>query len=451
MLPRDLRQYSNRKVFITTGAIIGLSFITTAAAVVGLSALLVYRQGAQNYNDNRVQLALLSTNLQRAGSLAREYVISQDQADLGSYRQVLPQIQATLDSISGTPAPSGADEDMARLPSVVAPVLQEQDRLLALVNAGQLDGARAALQAGTEAALMSQVDALINRLNGADLAQLVADRQRINLLARISRDINLASLAMTLILAITLYYLYLKGIQAERRLDRAKDEFVSLASHQLRTPATGVKSILAMLVAGDLGSLSPRQLHFANKAAESNERGLAIIEELLNVAKADAGRLVLNETNFDLSALVEGIVNEQQPQIDARQLKLNLRLPNEPLELTADRDKLYMAIGNLIDNARKYTPAEGTINVSLSEHFRDIRLSVADTGMGIPRDELPHIFERFGRARDVQGGQVEGTGLGLYLVNRVVELHQGRIRVTSRKGKGSKFVMIIPKRKPVNA
>lgn len=445
VLPRELRQYTNRKVFITLGAIIGLAFIATAATVVALSVLLIYRRGAQSYNNSRVNSEALLSDIHQASQLERQYVITGNQADLESYRQLVAQLPGKADHLTETATPSSLMSTVQKIPALVRQILDEQDRTLAVYRSGDVSGTAAALDAGAETNLTDQLKSTISSLESGDIAQLNSDRSYIDMLSKISRDISLASLVLTLVLAVLVHYLYLKGIQAERRLDRAKDEFVSLASHQLRTPATGVKSILATLIAGDVGELTPRQKHFATKALESNERGLAVIEELLNVAKADAGRLVLNPTRFDLAGLVTAVVVEQQPQINAKRIHLSVNVPAAGAGVYADRDKLYMAIGNLVDNACKYTAEEGEIEVSLNERFHDMRLTIADNGQGIAKDDLPRIFERFGRAA-LTGDHTEGTGLGLYLVSRVVELHHGRIKANSQLGKGSKFVMIIPKR-----
>ncbi|HEY6736353.1 MAG TPA: CHASE3 domain-containing protein, partial [Candidatus Saccharimonadia bacterium] len=240
MLPRELRQYSNRYLFIALGAITGLAFITTAATVVGLSALLIYRQGAQNYNDSRVELEMLVADIQRAASLEREHILTGNPNDLEAYRQQVTNLGHHLDAIEHYTATAETAAQARQLRPRVAGLLSEQDRILALYSSGDAAGATAAIDDGTETAYMSEVVSLADAIQRGDIAQLEADQRRINLLAKASRDVSLASLGITLLLAILVYYLYLKGIQSERRLDRAKDEFVSLASHQLRTPATGV-------------------------------------------------------------------------------------------------------------------------------------------------------------------------------------------------------------------
>jgi signal transduction histidine kinase len=447
MLPRNLRQYSNRKVFIALGGIIGLSLAATAATTLALSALLLYRQGAQNYNDSRVQLQALMADIYRAVSFEREYLLTRNPADLTAYQGVQRAMPTRLTKVEQALAPATIAPEVARIRPLVRQLRDEQDRLLALAQAGDIPAALAGLQSGTELQLIGQISQLTSRIQESDVAQLTADRNRINQLSQLARNISLGSFLITLILAALVYWLFLKAIQAERLLDKAKDEFVSLASHQLRTPATGVKSILSTLAAGDIGPLASRQHYFVRKALEANNRGLQIIEDLLNVAKADAGRLVLNPTSFSLTELLSTVVSEQRPAIEARRLTLRLEQPNEPVTISADRDKLYMAVGNLLDNARKYTPEGGSITVSLAARSNEVRIAVADTGIGIASSDLKHIFDRFQRSSDAAASKTEGTGLGLYLVRSIAELHQGSIKASSRKNRGSKFVMIIPLKK----
>jgi signal transduction histidine kinase len=447
LLPRDLRQYSNRKVFITLGAITGLAFATTVATTLALSALMLYRQGAQNYNNNRIQLESLMSGLYRAASLERQYILTHNPAELAAYRQLASQIPHRLESAEKAAVPASLTSEMERLRPLITQVRDEQDRLMALAESGNTPAALAALETGAEAQLTSQTAALVAVIQDGDVTQLTLERARITTLAQLARNITLSSLALTLLLAVLVYWLYLKAIKAERMLDKAKDEFVSLASHQLRTPATGVKTILATLSSGDIGPLNPRQAYFLRRATESNDRGLQIIEDLLNVAKADAGRLVLNATTFNLDELLGAIVAEQKAAIEAKHITLRIKQPDLPVTITADRDKLYMAIGNLLDNARKYTPESGTITLSLSAKPHQFRVTVADTGVGIAPADISHIFDRFQRTGEAEKDHVEGTGLGLYLVRSVVELHGGSIKATSRRDHGSKFVMIIPQRK----
>ncbi len=444
LLPRELRQYSNRKVFIALGAMIGTTFIATAATVFTITALLIYRQGAQTHNDTRLLLASMLTNLAEAESGQRGFILTGDSAYLTPYTNAVNGIEGQYDTIKTRMAEEPSLSDVVKLGPLINQKLQEMAQTVALRQTGDTTAALTIIQTGTGQALTTQIRTIATAVQDSENAQLARDRDSINWLATLARDISVISLIATLALAVLVYWLYLKAIQSERALDRAKDEFVSLASHQLRTPATGIKSILSTLVDGDFGPLNDKQAYFMRRALESNQRELGIIEELLNVAKADAGRLVLHTSTFEMGELISTITSEQQPAIDRKELTLKVKQPDKPIPVVADEEKLYMAIGNLIDNARKYTPEKGQITVQIARHRRDVRVEVSDTGVGISSTELKHIFDRFQRASDMVQGNVEGAGLGLYLARRIAELHDGTIEVSSKLGKGTKFVMILP-------
>src|SRR6202050_1823453 len=234
-----------------------------------------------------------------------------------------------------------------------------------------------------------------------------------------------------------------RDLTKERQLDLAKNEFVSLASHQLRTPASGVKAVLHMLHSGDFGPLSAQQLRYLQRAIDSNDRQLRIIEDLLNVARADAGTLELNLDYIDLSALLRTGVFEHRPAIQIKRLAVETNIPDE-LWSRADGPKLEMGADNLISNAVKYTPAGGRVRVSLAEGLKEIALTVEDSGVGIATDQLPVIFAKFGRMENELSAPADGTGLGLYLAKYITVLHNGDITVTSQPGSGSSFRVSLP-------
>lgn len=424
---------------------IAATFIATAATVFVISAMLVYRQGAQQHNDTRLQLETLLTNLADAERGQRGYLLTGDSAYLEPYNAAIIDLKSRfkdIDERMATDDPSRAE--VAKLGPLVDQKLEEMARTITLRQTGDAAGALEVVNGDQGRQLTNQIVDVTGRIQKAENDQLGRDRNSVSMLANLARDIAVISLVATLALAILVYWLYLKAIQSERQLDRAKDEFVSLASHQLRTPATGIKSILSTLIDGDFGPLNDRQKYFMRRALESNQRELHIIEELLNVAKADAGRLILHESKFDLTKLVRSISQEQAPAIAAKKLQLKVKEPSHDLTIVADEEKLYMAIGNLLDNARKYTPEGGSVHLSLCRRHHDIEVEVADTGVGIGPEEVKHIFDRFQRAREAIKGNVEGAGLGLYLALRIAELHGGTIEVSSKVGKGTKFVMILP-------
>lgn len=423
---------------------IAVTFIATTATVFAISALMVYRAGAQNHNDTRIQTEMLLESLGVAETSQRGYLLTGDPAYLANYDAAVKRIPTDLSEITEKSAGNSAAADIDNLKPLVDAKLAEMARPIAMHQAGDAAGALEAVKSGEGQALTDQIRQIAKDIQVKETQQLAADRDAVSNLAMLARDISIVSMLATLGLTILVYWLYLKAIQSERRLDKAKDEFVSLASHQLRTPATGIKSILSTLVAGDFGPLNEKQEYFMKRALQSNERELAIIEELLNVAKADAGRLILHATPFSLDELIRSIAGEQRAAIAEKHQEFKLKLPNHPVPVVADEEKLYMAIGNLLDNARKYTPEEGELSLSLSNRGEYVRIEVTDSGIGIEPDEINHIFDRFHRASDALRGHVEGAGLGLYLAGRIIELHDGTIEVSSKPGKGTKFVMILP-------
>jgi PAS domain S-box-containing protein len=234
-----------------------------------------------------------------------------------------------------------------------------------------------------------------------------------------------------------------RDLTKERQLDLAKDDFVAIASHQLRTPATGIKAILSMLQGENFGPLNEKQQRYLGMATQSNDRQLRIIEDLLSVARADAGTMDLALDYVDLTELVNCIVREHAPDLKARRQQLQFQSPAQ-LHIVGDGQKLQMVIDNLISNASKYTPKGGRISVRLTRTDSESMVEVTDTGVGIAAEHLNDIFAKFGRINNelsVPGGS---TGLGLYLAKKIMNLHNGDISVQSQTGQGSTFTITLP-------
>ena len=234
-----------------------------------------------------------------------------------------------------------------------------------------------------------------------------------------------------------------RDLTREQELDIAKDEFVSIASHQLRTPATGIRGILSMVLKGDFGELSATQRRFIEMAARSNDRQLHIIEDLLSVARADSGRMDLNVERISLTDIIKEVVAEHEVAFAAsRQIMATDLAPDVYADV--DAEKIEMVIDNIITNASKYTPVGGTINVKLDQSDKNAYISIKDDGVGIPEDKLSIIFTKFMRVENNLSAPAGGTGLGLYLAQKIVSMHGGDITVTSVLGKGSDFRIQLP-------
>lgn len=231
--------------------------------------------------------------------------------------------------------------------------------------------------------------------------------------------------------------------EKEREVAHAKDELLSLASHQLRTPATGVKQYMGMVLQGFAGDITAVQREFLTKAYKSNERQLHVINDILHLAKLDLGRIVLAKKDFDLSEMVHDVVEEQSQDMQAAGLKVHLKLLKKA-PIYADDHVLRMVVENIVSNAIKYTDPNGKITIRLQSKEGQYRLSITDTGVGIARADIPRLFKQFSRLTNSRSHLVPGTGVGLYLARHLTMLHDGNILVTSTVGKGSTFTVLLP-------
>ncbi len=250
----------------------------------------------------------------------------------------------------------------------------------------------------------------------------------------------------------TVTFFFLRGryhqllLDKERDIARAKDELLSLASHQLRTPATGVKQYVGMVLQGFAGDISDNQKDLLSKAYESNERQLRVINDILHLAKLDMGRVVLAKTKFDMSELVKDVIDEQHQEIVAAQLKITTKLAKSA-PVYADKHMLRMVIENLLSNAIKYTDPGGHIAVRVQCKDDGYYITIKDSGVGVSTADIPRLFKQFSRLHNSRSHLVTGTGVGLYLAKHLTILHGGDIAVESVESKGSSFVVFIPKNK----
>lgn len=235
-----------------------------------------------------------------------------------------------------------------------------------------------------------------------------------------------------------------RDITTDFHMDKMKDDFISIASHQLRTPATGVKQYVGMILEGYAGTMTESQTTMLQKAYESNERQLRIIEDLLRVAKVEAGKITLNKEKVDLYHLVEDIMLELSRTFLHSKQTVSVSANTKPLNAFIDCDRFRMALENIIENASKYTPAGGKIDVLLRQNKRNISIRVVDNGVGIAPEDRQRLFQKFVRLGHRSTHSVNGNGLGLYWAKQIIDLHEGSISVASELGKGSEFCIKVP-------
>jgi two-component system NtrC family sensor kinase len=232
----------------------------------------------------------------------------------------------------------------------------------------------------------------------------------------------------------------LRDVTQLKELDRLKSEFVSVVSHDLRSPLTSILGYVQLLERA--GPLNDMQKEFVSRVQGSVANITSLIGDLLDLGRLEAGLDLTLAPCLPDEILLE-LVEELQPNLQTKQLKLNLDMPEESVAVIGDRNRLHQAFGNLLSNAIKYTPEGGRIGLRAMAQDGQIIIQVSDTGVGISPADQPYIFDKFFRAENVSDTH-EGTGLGLSIVKSVVERHHGRVWVTSELGKGTTFTVVLP-------
>ncbi len=232
----------------------------------------------------------------------------------------------------------------------------------------------------------------------------------------------------------------------EKQIDKAKTEFVSLASHQLRTPLSTVNWYTEMLLAGDAGKINKEQKKYLDEIYHGNQRMVELVNALLNVSRLELGTFTIEPEPTDIVVLAKSAIDEQKHQIDEKKLKFSDHFNDDIPKINADPKLLRMVFQNLLSNAVKYTPEEGNIEFAISydQENKSINIKVTDTGYGIPKNQQDKIFTKLFRADNVREKDTEGTGLGLYIVKSIIEQTGGAIRFESEENKGTTFYISLP-------
>lgn len=222
-------------------------------------------------------------------------------------------------------------------------------------------------------------------------------------------------------------------------MDETKDEFISMASHQLRTPLTSVKGYVSMVLEGDAGEINDMQRKLLEQAFTSSQRMVFLIADLLNLSRLRTGKFVIEASPSNLADVIEGEVAQLKETALSRSLKLKYTKPKDFPTLMLDETKIRQVIMNFVDNAIYYTPAGGEIEIRLTETEKMVEFTVRDNGIGVPKSEQHHLFNKFYRAKNAQKARPDGTGLGLFMAKKVVVAQGGAIVFSSSEGKGSVF------------
>lgn len=230
-----------------------------------------------------------------------------------------------------------------------------------------------------------------------------------------------------------------------KQLDEAKDEFISMASHQLRTPLTSIKGYVSMVMEGDAGKVTAQQKKLLEEAFASSQRMVYLIADLLNVSRLRTGKFIIEKSTANMADMVESEVAQLKATAKSRKLALNYTKPKRFPDVELDETKTRQVIMNFIDNAIYYTPAGGTIDVSIKSTKTHIEFVVKDDGIGVPKSKQSKLFSKFYRADNAQKARPDGTGLGLFMAKKVIIAQGGSIIFESKEGKGSTFGFRLPR------
>jgi PAS domain S-box-containing protein len=247
-----------------------------------------------------------------------------------------------------------------------------------------------------------------------------------------------------------------RDITDEKRIDTAKTEFVSLASHQLRTPLTSIRWYVEMLLNGDGGTITDEQKLFVEEIRLGGERMNDLVNSLLNVSRIELGTFIIEPTPLHIGEVMKAMLKEQKPIVQEKGHTVKLDIDEEVAEVPMDLGLVENVFQNTLSNAFKYTPEKGNIQIAITvveagktfggHTFESdmYGVSIADNGMGIPADQQKHIFQKMYRAENVKSSVIDGNGLGLYIVKSILESVGGQIWFESVEGEGTTFYIIFP-------
>ena len=237
----------------------------------------------------------------------------------------------------------------------------------------------------------------------------------------------------------------LQDISHLKELDKMKSEFIAMVTHELRAPIAAVEQQLTVILNKMAGEVTEKQEQLLSRAKERTRGLLDLIKDLLDLSKIEAGKMVQYKEPLVLQEVIQRVVDLMRVEAEKKKIDLQFSAPSKISLIHADRNSMEGIFTNLISNAIKYTPERGKVWVTLGEEGGFVKATVSDTGIGIKKEDLSRIFDKFYRVKTTETRQIVGTGLGLSIVKSIVDAHLGSISVESEVGEGTTFTVLFPK------
>lgn len=249
--------------------------------------------------------------------------------------------------------------------------------------------------------------------------------------------------ALTIVLFVVTFSIT-RSLEGLAEANQLKSEFISIVSHQLRSPLSNLKWAVELLMSGRLGEIKGKQSEYLEILKDNTNRMGELVSDLLTVSRIEQGRFPLEKTEFSLPELAKEILAEYEPIAKASQVEIKFEAAANLPKAFADASRIKIVAENLLDNAIRYTKDKGEVKIKIESRSKNVFFAVQDTGVGIPQEDQKHIFQKFFRSKNVLKYQTQGTGLGLYIAKSIIKKSGGKIGFQSKESKGSTFWFILP-------